>query len=112
MRKYVVEPFTNYKGQVINPGDPVYYIGRSWGTGTLRKGVFEGVYYDDCYTWKDGKYVSGYNVDSIKIGQVEDTKYNYSTKEMVKISRKAIIHLKRIYKADATSIEDLIGECF
>lgn len=47
MSEFVVEPFTNEFGQVINPGEEVIFAGSSWNQTYIRKGVFAGVRYDN-----------------------------------------------------------------
>lgn len=121
--EFCVEPFVNEIGQTINPGDQVIYVGTSWSSTHVKRGIYEGVYYRtrDRYFYnretKKTELVSGKRaIDAVRVGGVpgrhgvwnngagykqgQKNEYTY-----VDVFRKAILPLKRVYKVETTLAE-------
>lgn len=115
VNRFSVESFTNEFSQVINPGDEVVYAGTSWQSTSLRKAIFEGVY------WGKSRRSAGDAVVAVRCGGVpskkfvRDEPYDRNKKDQKwhyeHFERKAILPLKRVYKL-ATPIAEFDGTSF
>lgn len=118
VNRFSAEPFTNEFGQVIIPGDEVVYAGTSWHRTTMRKAIFEGVYWGKSYR------SAGETVVAVRCGGIPEKKFvwdNYIPGDRANSTfhhvhhepyeRKAILPLKRVYKLD-TTVEKFDGTSF
>lgn len=108
-KQFFVEPFTNEYGQVINPGDEVLQIGRSYGCTSSRKSTYLGVYKDYVQTghWENGKYIhTGKKFDVVAVRCISPgMRFKWDavarTGEYVPSTRTSILWYKQIYKLAA-----------
>lgn len=109
MNKFEARSYTNEFGQVLNPGDDVFYIGTSWKRTFVNKAKFDGVFIGDVYYWnkETKKHETRKDVVSVKVTDVpyRGVKWNpvllkYDYQEDMK--RCAILPLKRVYKLAST----------
>lgn len=112
MAKFVAEPFTNEFGQIINPGDPVLYVGTAWKSSSVRRGVYAGVYKGNDYSYnrETRKYDSTYKIKAVKVTGVPTTKYDKEW-NAYSAERCAILPLMRVYRLDTTML-NLEGKSF
>lgn len=121
--EFCVEPFVNELGQTINPGDQVIYVGTSWGSTRVGRGVYEGVYYRtrDRYFYnretKKTEVARGKRaIDAVRVGGIPHKRAVWNNGagyksgqenklEYVDAFRKAILPLKRVYKVETTLAE-------
>lgn len=92
MSEFVVEPWTNEFGQVINPGDEVIYAGTSWKRTTMYKGVFAGVRYNNrtrtkYMTDENGNYIKEEvkRADGTPAGWIRNKTVSTTTREVVAV---------------------------
>lgn len=108
-----VEEFKNHIGQTLKPGDPIIFAGSCWGSTTIRRGTFEGVYYGREY-WDKSK---GLKVVAIRVTYPttksvwnDGAGYKFSLGHDNKLSdvpciRTSRLPLKRAYRIDTTLAE-------
>ena len=104
--EFVVESFTNHLGQVINPGDRVFYVGRSGQSIVTNEAIFEGSYYRNEWSYRDKEMKR--NHSGVRVGNIPGKRWVYDTTpegryvpgsgRHIDIVRKAILPLKRVYK--------------
>lgn len=107
------EEFTNHLGQVLKPGDPVVFVGTCRGFTSVRRGVFEGVYYGSNYWAKDKTpKVTGLKVSFASKRAVWNNGEGYKHSPGFKnelsyepCTSYSALRLKRAYKIDTTLAE-------
>lgn len=112
--KFAAIPYTNNIGQVLNPGDPVIYVGSSRQSVTVKRGKFAGVYVGNTYTYnrETRKTESREGVVALKVVDIPYTKFNWNRETKTGTHdpalRSACLPLKRVYKIVDMAAEEVV----
>ena len=91
MSEFVIEPWTNDIGQIINPGDEVIFAGTSWKQTHIRKGIFGGVRYANVTR---SFYVKDENGNNIKEDYVDRWGKTYQRNKMERKTTREVVAVR------------------
>jgi len=96
MSELVVESWTNDIGQTIHPGDEVIFVGSSYKSTNVKKGIFGGVYYANVTRTIYLKDENGNNIKEEKIHPYSKQPYLVNKTERITAREVVATRVERV----------------
>jgi hypothetical protein len=96
MSELVVESWTNDIGQTIHPGDEVIFVGSSYKSTNVKKGIFGGVYYANVTRTIYLKDENGNNIKEEKIHPYSKQPYFINKTERITTREVVATRVERV----------------